>query len=341
MPGHTTVSVFARGEHNGDAVGPAGQAGATRVRVYTARLDSRAGPLHIGVGRLTSPHDPFGGSWDGLAIHVGEQMSIAAEAGWEPDRGTGAPSSRLPRVSLSVLALRGTGTVRYRGSVSVLRYLNDAPLGRSRLALSTRHSLRAGPLGLRADFIAESDSGAFAVRSGSVLAALTAANGAWFHAGYRRYEPWGFLTPDTLADLSDRSRLEAGGHVPFGRASLSVNAVTTGGASSRRFGVNSQVYVRALAGGLDFDVSGGIWRSGDSGTLAGGAGVTRDAGRLHTRAAYRIERGPETDPVLSHEFDGMATVMVGRRSSISVLAAHSTAGASNGTQLQLLMAWGF
>ena len=68
LPARTSMHVFARAEHYPDALRGDAFGDATRVRIYAARIEGRAGPLRIGLGRLTSQHDPFAGPWDGIAL---------------------------------------------------------------------------------------------------------------------------------------------------------------------------------------------------------------------------------------------------------------------------------
>lgn len=342
LPGRSSLQVFARAEHYGSGLPPATPGGATHVRVYSARLESQTGPVRVGVGRLTSHDDPFGGSWDGLMLETGRQVSVAGGFGWEPEQGTGAVTSRYPRISLGTQARAGAGTARYRGTLSALHYLDEAPAGRGSLAVSTRHSLNTGPVSVWGDVVAEkSDSTDWSMRWGGLQVALRNHRGARVHLGYRRYHPFQLAIVDSLVSFSATSRVEAGGSMPFGRTALSLTAATTPGAPNRMLSATSRLYVRALPGNLDLDASAGLWQRGDARTVNAGAGLARSTGRIFARVAYRIERGPERDPVLGRELDGELTVLVARRSSISALAFHSAAGATNGTQLQLRLTWGF
>lgn len=341
LPGRTTAHVFANAEHYGGTAALATGSAATRIRIYAARLESDFGNVRLGLGRLTSMHDPFGGPWDGLALTVGRQVALSAEAGWEPEQSTGAASFRFPRVSLSGQAVGGTGPLRYRGTLAALRYLDGAPADRGELALSTRHSLSAGPLTLSGDVLAESsDSSALALRWGGVHAALSRRGGARIHVAYRRYQPYAFTAIDTTIDVAARNRIEAGAYLPLGRVALSTNATVAPGAS-RTFGATSHLFAYGLAYDLDLDLWGGLWQRSDARTLTAGADLARSIGPLHARAAYRLERGPERAPVTAHEVEGDLALMLTQRSSIGVVAVHSTAAAARGTQLQLRLTWGF
>ncbi|HEX6307986.1 MAG TPA: hypothetical protein VFZ69_07350 [Longimicrobiales bacterium] len=341
LPGRSSVHVFARAEHRGSAASSIGAPG-TQLRVYSARLESRAGPLRIGLGRLTSLHDPVGGAWDGLSLAVGTGVSVAAEAGFEPGYGTGAPSTRYPRVSLSAEAHGRSAGFRYRSSVSALRYLSDVPVGRSLMALSTRHSFTAGPFSLWGDALVEgSDTSAFGLRWGGAHAALQSSGGARVQVGYRRYHPYRVGIVDSAAVLSGRGRVDGGAWLPIGRVSLGINGAVSPGAEPRSQGGAARLHVSRLPGNLDIDVAAGLWEYGATRTIDAAAGLGFTAGRLFTRAGYRMERGSELRPDIAHEIEGDATVLLGRRSSISALAVHSLAQAASGTRLELRLTWGF
>jgi hypothetical protein len=174
-----------------------------------------------------------------------------------------------------------------------------------------------------------------------VQAALTVGARGRVHVGFRHYRPYAFAPLDSLFELGSRNRVEAGAYIPLGRAALSVSAATTPGSEARATGASTHLYVRALPGDVELDVSGGLWQRLDARTVTAGAGLGRTTGRLYTHAAYRLERGPERDPVTAHEIEGEASVRVARRSSIGAFALHSSAGGSAGSQLQLRLSWGF
>jgi hypothetical protein len=91
LPARSAVYIYARAVHNG--AGPSAPAGqpATELRVYSARVESHAGPLRIAVGRLTSTHDPAAGLWDGVSLGTGDRLAVAVGAGYERSAGRAHP----------------------------------------------------------------------------------------------------------------------------------------------------------------------------------------------------------------------------------------------------------
>lgn len=354
LPARAQVEVFARAEHyTGSPPGFAADR-TTQLQVYAARVTSQFGLLRVALGRLTPTHDPFAGTWDGLALRVGNRVSLAAEAGWQPERSTGTPSFTFPRAALSLEARADAGRMRYRGSVSALRYLDGAPVGRGTLGIATRHALSTGPLRISGDVRAESSLGeSLTVRWGGANASLTNARGLSVHAGYRHYTPVApvgldtltladsLLVADSLVDTSARHRIDGGVYLPLGRVALSVTATTTPGAEHRSSGAHSQLFVRALPGALDLELSGGLWQWRETRTITAGVALARSTGRVYTRAGYRFERGNERGSITAHEIEGDIAVTVARRSSLGLYLLHSTAGSSAGSQAHLRLTWGF
>ena len=191
------------------------------------------------------------------------------------------------------------------------------------------------------DALVEVSDGAFSLRWGGAHAAVQVSGGARVHAGYRRYRPFRTGAVDTAATLTGRGRIDGGIHVPFGRASLSVNGAMSPGSAQRSQGGSARLYVSRITGGLDIDLLAGMWEYGTTRTLDAGGGLGISAGRLFARAGYRLERGSARQAETVHEIEGDATVMIGRRSSINAIARHSLAGAASGTRLEARLTWGF
>jgi hypothetical protein len=339
LPNRTNVHVFGHIEHYGSAHAPVGAA-ATELRLYTARLETAAGPLRVGLGRLTSQHDAASGAWDGISVSAGSALSVAAEAGYEPERPGAAPATLFPRVGLSAQAVTRAAAVRYRGSVGALHYLRDVPGNSGSSALFTRQSVSAGMFSLAGDArVEKSDSGPVALRWGGAYVSARTAGGAGVHAGFRRYSP---LVPatDTVA-FAPRNRLEAGGHVPFGQIALTLNASASPDAAERARSVSAHVAVQRLPGDLRVDLDAGIWEYGVIRSTTAGAALDRMSGRVYTRAGYRLERSDGRSAQYVHELEGDISLAFARGSSIGLWVTHSAAGEATGTRAQLRLTWGF
>jgi hypothetical protein len=345
LPGGASATVYARAEHQNTIAGPLAGArdGATRLHVHTARLGAAAGPLRLSLGRLGSMVDPFGGAWDGVAVEVGRDLSAGLEAGWQPDRGTGSPSLRHPRVGFSTQAVAATRTLRYRGNAAVLRYLAEVPAGAGRVALSTSHSLSAGPLGFWGDVAAETaGDGSFDLRWAGVRLQLQARGRGRIYGGIRRHRPYVWDVLDSLAATPTRTRIEGGGLLPLGRASLAVNAATSPG-SSRSMSATATLLVPELPGGFDVELSGGNWRYGSARTAFASGGLARRTGRIDVRVLYRIELGParDGDRDFVHEIAVDGTVALNHRATIGGTIAQSAAPGADGARAHLRLTWGF
>lgn len=339
LPNRTTLHLFGHVEHYGAGHAPAGYA-ATELRLYTARLETAAGPLRLGLGRLTSRHDAASGAWDGVSLTAGRDISFAAEAGYEPVRPGAAPATQFPRVGMSVQAVSSTARVRYRGSVGVLHYPGEVPLNRGASAIFTRQSLSSGVLDLTGDARVErSDGGATVLRWGGAWASLRARGGARVHLGFRRYTPLPVL-PDTV-ELAARSRIEAGTHLPFGPAALTLSASTSPAAAERARSLSARLGVRNLPGDIGVHVEGGVWDIGALRTRTAGAAIDRMTGRIYTRAAYRLEGSPDRNTSSVHELEADVSIALGHGSSIGIFAARSAGEDASSTRAQLRLTWGF
>ena len=339
LPNRTNVHVFGHIEHYGTVHAPVGSA-PTELRLYTARLETAVGPLRVGLGRLTSQHDAASGAWDGVSISTGGAFSVAAEAGYEPERPGAAPATLFPRIALSAQAVRRAGGVRYRGSIGGLHYPRDVPVNRGSTALFTRQSASAGMFSLSGDArIEKSDSGRVALRWGGMYVSVRRSGGVGVHAGFRRYSP---LVPatDTVV-FAPRNRLEAGGHVPFGPVALTLNASASPQAAERARSVSAQLAVQRLPGDLRLDVDAGVWEYGAMRSTTAGVAFDRTSGRVYTRAGYRLERSGERIALYVHELEGDISLGFARGSSIGVWLTHSAAGETTGTRAQLRLTWGF
>ncbi|HSJ32409.1 MAG TPA: hypothetical protein VK933_13295 [Longimicrobiales bacterium] len=339
LPNRTNVHVFGHIEHYGTAHAPVGSA-ATELRLYTARLETAAGPLRVGLGRLTSQHDAASGAWDGISISAGSAFSVAAEGGYEPERPGAAPATRFPRVGLSAQAVTHAGGMRYRGSVGALHYLRDAPGNHGSSALFTRQSVSAGRLSLSGDArVEKSDSGPVALRWGGAYVSARTAGGAGVHAGFRRYSP--LLPASDTVSFAPRNRLEAGGHVPFGQVALTLNASASPEAEERARSVSAHLAVQRLPGDLRLDLDAGMWEYGVIRSTTAGAALDRMSGRVYTRAGYRLERSGGRSALYVHELEGDISLGFARASSIGLWVTHSAAGEATGTRAQLRLTWGF
>lgn len=339
LPNGTNVHVYGHAEHYGAAHAPTGF-GATELRLYTARLETAAGPMRLALGRLTSSHDAASGTWDGVSISAGGAINVAAEAGYEPERAGAAPSTLFPRVGASAQAMMRSGALRYRGSVGAMHYLREVPVNRGSSALFTRHSVSARGFSLSGDARVEtSDSGSAVLRWGGVFASLHARGGASAHVGYRRYTPF-ILSADTSA-FAPRNRIEAGGHVPFGPAVLTVNASASPSAAERARSVSGRLAVQSLPGAVVVELEGGLWEYGVIRTTTAGGALSRMSGRIYTRAGYRYERSRGRIDLYAHELEGDVTLSLGRTSSMGVFVMHSAADEADGTRAQLRLTWGF
>lgn len=125
---------------------------ATRIRVYQARYDRRAGALNFSAGRFFSDFDHASGFWDGVSLRVGDYQGLygGIAAGFEPLRGNEEFSTELPKAAVFVGSRSSTERVDLSTDLSYHQtFSNDVALERSVVDFAFR--LRAGRFGLSQD----------------------------------------------------------------------------------------------------------------------------------------------------------------------------------------------
>jgi hypothetical protein len=340
LPGGLAAQFFGRAEQRSGAW--AGTEGTT-LDVYTALVEMRPGPFRLAVGRQGSAHDPYGGRWDGLTVEAGRRAGLALSAGWEADRGTGTPSTRHPRIGAAAFASVDATGFRYRGSVSLRRYLDERPAGRPDVSIATRHAVTAGPLLVSGDLLAgrPRDGEPMAVQWGGVTASAALPGGARIHAGYRTYRALVLSGADSAIAGDGRSRVEAGANVAAGRFSAAVNVSTVPGDPERALGASTHLLARRVVADVDLDASAGTWAYGSTRTTQVGAGLARSFGAAWVRAGYRRETDGGPDPAATHELLAEASLGFARRSALTALLTHATGPAATGSHVQLRVSRGF
>lgn len=125
---------------------------ATRIRVYQARYDRRAGALNFSAGRFFSDFDHASGFWDGVSLRVGDYQGVfgGVAAGFEPLRGNEEFSLELPKAALFVGSRSSTERVDLSTDLSYHQtFSKDVALERSVVDFAFR--LRAGRYSLSQD----------------------------------------------------------------------------------------------------------------------------------------------------------------------------------------------
>jgi hypothetical protein len=85
----------------------------TRVRIYEARYDRRAGPARITLGRFFSDFDHQSAFWDGASVRLGDERGITGgvAAGFEPERGNEEFTATRPKAAAFVGTRHGNARV--------------------------------------------------------------------------------------------------------------------------------------------------------------------------------------------------------------------------------------
>lgn len=125
---------------------------ATRIRIYEARYDYRAGPATVSAGRFFSDFDHASGFWDGVSLRLGDYQGLygGVAAGFEPLRGNEEFSADIPKAAVFV----GTRSSSERADISTnlsyhQTFAKDAQYDRSVVDFAFR--VRAGRFGLSQD----------------------------------------------------------------------------------------------------------------------------------------------------------------------------------------------
>lgn len=266
----------------------------TRIRVYEARYDLRAGPARLTVGRFYSDFDHQSAFWDGASVRLGDERGVSAgvAAGFEPERGNEEVSFRLPKAAAFVGLRHYTGRADFATDIAVTQVMpGDRAEWRAGADLAMR--LRVGGFSLTGDVEATPPTpmGRWGLARVMVRASVPAGKRGYLYASAVSDR----LTPlDTtfLAPFSRRERASAGVSLSLaGGTYLDLNgSVNDPGGETSGYAAGATVSVpRVLAGGTaSLHAS---WFDDGIGTgLLASPGLEYHVGAARVRGGYQFYR---------------------------------------------------
>jgi hypothetical protein len=309
------------------------------VRVYQLSLEKAFRGFDLRAGRFYNPYDRFGGYWDGLLLHLGDDdRGAGLAAGFQPDRADEAPSGDLPKFTAfahHAFAVPTGGDRPLRVEVTALGG-QVRPRGDSlqaRTFAGFQQTAYAPGLSLTSELLADQDPGTgdWVLSRLGARASVTAAPGLRLNAFALSRRP--YLLLDDLQLLLDRSTRVGGGVSysmqggPLSGATLradAAHAATEGQPSTLSF-TGGLSLPRLPGAGLGLSADATVWTQDDpeEGTrrgLYGGAGLDRTFGSLYARLGYRYQQSPflPGEPLVSHGLDALLQVAVTPRVALTL-----------------------